>query len=96
VEDQLKEIGRQDDLPQQALAQHSPMAPMHTPRRKKLVRPGYQLLLIWRFAGLAALAMLLQFGLMTFQLMRGTGSLGPDGAEPVSYTHLTLPTTLRV
>lgn len=54
---------------------------MHTPRRKKLIQPGFQLRLISRFAGLAALAMLLQFGLLTFQVMRGTSSLGPDGAE---------------
>jgi methyl-accepting chemotaxis protein len=54
---------------------------MQTPRRKKLVQPGFQLHLISRFAGLAALAMLLQFGLLTFQVMRGTASLGPDGGE---------------
>lgn len=49
------------------------------PRRKKLVQPGLQLGLVGRFAGLAVLAMLLQFLLLTFQLTRGTAELGPDG-----------------
>lgn len=54
---------------------------MHTPRRKKLVQPGFQLRLIGRFAGLAALAMLLQFGLLAYYVMRSTDSLGEGGGE---------------
>lgn len=51
------------------------------PRKKKLVQPGLQLGLVGRFAGLAVLAMLLQFLLLAFQLTRGAADLGPEGGE---------------
>ena len=50
-------------------------------RRKKLVDPGLQLRLVSSFAGIAVMAMLLQFVLLVFQLTRGVTGLGPHGAE---------------
>lgn len=54
------------------------------PRRRKLIKPGLQLSLVGAFGGVAILAMLLQFLLMGFLLIRAAASLDGGGGELAS------------
>lgn len=54
------------------------------PRRRKLIKPGLQLSLVGAFGGVAILAILLQFLLMGFLLIRAASALEGGGGELAS------------
>ena len=57
------------------------MSTSQDPRRTRLVPRTFQRRLVWRFVGLATLAMTLQFLLLGFFLFRAVSGLEGDGGE---------------
>lgn len=72
------------------------MERMNRPRRRKLIKPGLQLSLVGAFGGVAILAMLLQFLMMGFLLIRAASMLDGSGGELASQVPPALLTVLAL